>query len=61
MVGRPRLALCSVRQLRLASLYLLLGRNDERALFAYRIVREINDAMRAHNRAPEIVAFELVA
>ncbi len=46
--------------LRLASLYLLQGRHDARALLAYRIVREINVAMRAHSHIPEVVEFELV-
>lgn len=47
--------------LRLAGLYLLQGRNDARALLAYRTVLQINFAMRAHGRLPEDAEFELVS
>ena len=47
--------------LRLAGLYLLQGRNDARALLAYRTVLQINFAMRAHGSLPEEAEFELVS
>lgn len=47
--------------LRLAGLYLLQGRNDARAMLAYRTVLQINFAMRAHRGLPEDTEFELVS